>query len=295
MLMALALYPVERTLFFLRKIRGFRRADHVLTNKILRNHRVIFSCRIYEKRLLLFSNPSDDLFGLLRERKIGSWEPGSLQTWQEICSRSRTVVDVGAYSGIYSLLAAKMGVSNILSVEPNPFSARRLKMNKFINRASRIRILNQPLSYVSNEELGLYVPQSDSPINRSRYESSGARFVKSDLQEIQIDDQLWTRIDIAKTIKLDDLMSQVQSYQEIDGIKIDAEGMELSILKGAHLILSQHRPELIIETWSDDSTHELNDFLRDYGYEPGIKINDANYNVAASNLYFRVDNSKEYQ
>jgi FkbM family methyltransferase len=292
MLMALALYPVERSLFFLRKIRGFRRADHILTNAILRKHRVLFRCKILGERILLLSNPSDDLFGLLRERKIASWEPGSLKTWREICNRSNSVVDIGAYSGIYSLVASKMGVPNILSVEPNPYSAKRLKMNKFINRASRIRILSQPLGYHSNEELGLYVPQGDSEVNESRFESSGARFIKSDLPEIQLDKQKWTRIYVAKTMKLDDLISQLQNHQKIGGIKIDAEGMELSILRGAHQILSRHKPELIIETWSDGSTNELNEYLTEYGYEAGIQINDENYNVAASNLYFRVDDSK---
>jgi hypothetical protein len=93
-------------------------------------------------------------------------------------------------------------------------------------------------------------------------------------------------------MKLDDLISQLQNHQKIGGIKIDAEGMELSILRGAHQILSRHKPELIIETWSDGSTNELNEYLTEYGYEAGIQINDENYNVAASNLYFRVDDSK---
>jgi FkbM family methyltransferase len=215
-----------------------------------------------------------------------------LNTWRDICNRSNSVVDIGAYSGIYSLIASKLGVANVLSVEPNPYSAKRLKMNKFINRASSIRILSQPLGYHSNEELGLYVPKGESEVNGSRFESSGARFIKSDLPEIQLDNQKWTRIFVAKTMKLDDLISQLQNHQRISGIKIDAEGMELSILRGAHQILSRHKPELIIETWSDGSTNKLNEYLAEYGYEPGIQINDENYNVAASNLYFRVNDSE---
>jgi FkbM family methyltransferase len=289
MLMALALYPIERFLFFFRNIRGFRRADHILTNKILTKHRVLFLCKVQGERIILLSNPSDDLFALLREGKIESWEPGSLEIWKNICSRSAVVVDIGAYSGIYSLLASKVGVPVVWSVEPNPNSAKRLRMNKKINQASNLRVLSNPLSNQSDEELGLFVPQSKSEINGSRLESSGARFIKSDLPEIQIDDFTWKKICTAKTMTLDDFNLHSLDQKRIGGIKIDAEGMELSILRGAHQILSEHKPDLIIETWSDISTNDLNEYLNAYGYKSGIPMNDTNYNVAATNLYFTTD------
>jgi hypothetical protein len=72
----------------------------------------------------------------------------------------------------------------------------------------------------------------------------------------------------------------------VDAMKIDAEGMEIEVLKGSAEILKNHRPHLIIETWSEETTRSLNAFLRSFGYNAGILIDDRDYNKAASNIYF---------
>jgi FkbM family methyltransferase len=286
MLIAFILFPLERSLYFLKRFRGFRKLDDIFIRKILNSHRVVFFCKVNDKTILLVSNPNDDLFDLIRNKKLDTWEPGSLATWSQICSQSQAVVDIGGYSGIYSLIASKHGVDKIWTFEPNPFSAERLQINSKINHANNIRIVNAALSENTGKIIGLFVPPNSFEKSGNRLESSGARFLDVEQSATHMDGQEWTRVAEAETFSLDDFFASNLVTQKIGGIKIDAEGMELSILRGAKNILKTHGPELIIETWSESSTKELNELLSKYGYSEGELINDKNYNVAASNLHF---------
>jgi FkbM family methyltransferase len=287
MMIAFILLPLERSLYFLKRFKGFRKIDDIFIRKILKFHRVVFFCKVNNKTILLVSNPNDDLFDLIRSKKLNTWEPGSLAKWSQICSRSKTVLDIGGYSGIYSLLASKNGVNKIWTFEPNPFSAKRLRQNLRLNLTQRIQVVDVALSENSGKVIGLFVPPSSSEKSGKRLESSGARFLDVEKSTAHVEGQEWTRVAQAETSSLDDFLASNPTTQRIGGVKIDAEGMELSILKGARNILETHGPELIIETWSESSTRELSELLSKYGYSEGEMINDQNYNSAASNLYFK--------
>jgi hypothetical protein len=116
-----------------------------------------------------------------------------------------------------------------------------------------------------------------------RLESSGARYLESENEEVIIDGERWFKIDLQESSRLDDLIGM---ETQIDAIKIDAEGMEIEVLRGGSEILRLYQPDLIIETWSSEKTDELNKLLSGYGYSEGIIIDDGNFNKCASNLYF---------
>jgi len=236
-----------------------------------------------EVKFQLLSNPSDDLFSLLRSNNLSRWEPGSLELWTLICKRSSTVIDIGAYSGIYSILAAKNGVANVISVEPNPNTRHRLQRNLKLNKIESCTVLSSPLGEVSGVKLGLYVPESNLMPSGMRLESSGARYLNSDLEVVNIDDERWLRIETHETSKLDDL---IDINRAVNAMKIDAEGMEIQVLKGSEQILRKYQPHLIIETWSEETTKSLNAYLKGFGYNDGLLIDDQDYNQSAKNIYF---------
>lgn len=279
----IVLKPLERILFLLNGVRGFRRLDLLFNSRLLANRRVIFPCLLHDIKFALLSNPNDDLFSLLRSNNLKSWEPGSLAIWTAICKKSTTVVDVGAYSGIYSILAVKNGVENVFSVEPNPKTRERLEQNLSLNQIESCTVLSTPLGKNSEVTLGLYVPESSLSSSAKRFESSGARYLDSQFDSVVIDDENWHRVGTHRTSKLDDLLGR---NFRVDAMKIDAEGMEIEVLEGCEEILRSHRPHLIIETWSDKTTQDLNVFLKRFGYTSGTLIDDEEYNKSASNLYF---------
>lgn len=283
MVWAFILKPLERMLFQFRNFKGFRRLDHLFVYRILSKKRVVFSHKIGSIRIFLLSNLNDDLFGISRTGELGRWEPESLRIWDKISAKSECVIDVGAYSGIYSIIAGKQGVKTVYSVEPNLNSAIRLSGNLRINRLTNVKVITKPLDSESGIKMSLYVPEKSQGSSGNALESSGARFFDSTNDSLLIDDQQWSRIGIQETIKLDEVIDQ---NLKVGGIKIDAEGMELRVLQGATRVLRTHKPHLIIETWSKSVTSEINKFLSDFGYLSGVVIDDSTFNLNSRNLYF---------
>jgi len=281
---SIALKPIERLLYRFRRVKGFRLLDHLFVTRVLVKKRVVFTHTFGKVKIALISNPNDDLFGISRSGELGRWEPESLRIWAEICSKSEAVIDVGAYSGIYSILAGKLGVKTVYSAEPNLNSQIRLRSNLRINNLSTKSVIGSPLDAESGVKIGLFVPETDQGVKVRSLESSGARYLASNNESVVIGSQTWSRIAIQETLKLDDVIDE---KIKIGGLKIDAEGMELRVLMGSERILSLHKPQLIIETWSDSVTNELSSFLAKFGYSAGILIDDSTFNTSSKNLCFK--------
>ena len=76
-------------------------------------------------------------------------------------------------------------------------------------------------------------------------------------QAISYDEQ---KMRIVQSISLDSL-----NLSRIDLIKLDVEGMEVSVLNGAHETILQNKPVLLIEIIKADE-EEVLDFLAEHGY-----------------------------
>lgn len=69
------------------------------------------------------------------------------------------------------------------------------------------------------------------------------------------------------------------AFKNVDYIKIDVEGAEDSVIQGAHNLLTEQDPVLIIELWNSDYFEKVSNLLKPYGYEyyKTHKISDAVY------------------
>jgi hypothetical protein len=62
-------------------------------------------------------------------------------------------------------------------------------------------------------------------------------------------------------------------YEQIDGIKIDVQGMEINALEGMATILEKYKPKLFLEVHRGVSRPQLLDLLASVGYSsPGIAV-----------------------
>jgi len=66
-------------------------------------------------------------------KRSGRYEPESLQAWADMIQYGDTVLDVGAYTGLYSILAAKKGAT-VYALEPMPANAWRCSCNFDLNQ-----------------------------------------------------------------------------------------------------------------------------------------------------------------
>lgn len=69
---------------------------------------------------------------VISARKNGTFEPDSFAVWLGELKRDEVALDVGAYSGLYAIAAAKAGAIAV-AYEPNPTMYARLVSNAQAN------------------------------------------------------------------------------------------------------------------------------------------------------------------
>jgi FkbM family methyltransferase len=166
-------------------------------------------------------------------------------------SSSSTVVDVGANIGNHSLFFA-VHFSRVIALEPNPRVFELLSFNARLSK--KIVVLNMGASDVTGERNLAFTPAN----------WGGGRLVDC------VQDP--TNVSVRVT-RLDDL-PQLTSLS-LGLIKIDVEGHELSVLKGAAKLLSRWRPALLFEQREEDIVEGSSpavDWLRRLNYTDFFEV-----------------------
>ncbi len=155
--------------------------------------------------------------------------------------RGGTFLDVGANVGNHSIYSALiMGVSKVISIEPNPAAYRILRVNIGLNGLHE-RMKHYPV--------GL----SDAPGNARAYTPAhnlGGTELTADSSgpfELAIGDDLL-------------------QGERVDFIKIDTQGMEMLALRGLKQTIREHQPDLFVEVMTDNLV-EFEAFLSMHGYK----------------------------
>jgi FkbM family methyltransferase len=174
----------------------------------------------------------------------------------EACLRATegVVVDIGANTGFYTLLAAATRPDrNLWSVEPDPEARTILERNLQLNKlGDRVRVFPEALS----DRVGvasLYVPTKDHGCIETS-SSLEPDFKQSHHGVLQV-----------PVCTLDTLAARTNPPL-IGLIKIDVEGHEAAVLAGAGGTVAAHQPWIFIEVLPAADLPGLNGFLRDHGY-----------------------------
>jgi FkbM family methyltransferase len=151
--------------------------------------------------------------------------------------KNDTVIDIGAHLGRYSLISAAK-VNNegkVISIEANPLVLEKLKKNLELNQLTNTTSLNYAV-YSEKTKIKLFFPSEglkDTIYNTviSDRSISSEKFI-----EVNAD-------------TLDNILDSIGIKPEnVNWIKIDVEGAELEVLKGAMSILSKSKDiALLIE------------------------------------------------
>jgi FkbM family methyltransferase len=144
-----------------------------------------------------------------------------------------TVLDVGAHKGLYSLISArKVGPhGRVFAFEPSPRERKRLQQHLRLNRCLNVQVFDFALG-ASNGDTDLFVVEgTESGCNSLRPPdvTQPVRAIRTSVRT------------------LDDFVRD-QGIVAIDFVKLDVEGAELSVLKGAAKLLeSGQRPAILCE------------------------------------------------
>ena len=186
----------------------------------------------------------------------GIYEKEIKNVFKNIIKEGMTVVDVGANVGYYTLLSfCLIGYTgNIYSFEPTSIF-KRLKEN--IDNQEylyfwNVKLHNVALSNFNGEKKGLI---------RSSYKIKDPFFPEiSNLKEFK---KKWVGYSESSNFKYRTLDSY--KLDKVDFIKIDVDGDELNVLKGAIETIKQFKPIMIIEV-HNEHIKEMKDILKPFKY-----------------------------
>jgi FkbM family methyltransferase len=174
---------------------------------------------------------NDRLAGRIRCEE--GFEPEVRQEVERIASRRVNVIDIGANIGYYTILASRLAgpEQRVFSFEPQANIVSKLRRNIEVNALRNVEVFPYALSD-KDGTVNFNVP----PEGAEAYGSMHAN----------------GRFEVARTVevemhRLDDVLDKLGN-PKIGLVKIDAEGAELLILRGAQKLLSSpDKPDLIFE------------------------------------------------
>jgi FkbM family methyltransferase len=182
------------------------------------------------------------------------------------------VVDVGAHIGRYTIIASKRVGPNgkVIAIEADPNNFEMLNHNIQLNRLANVTSLNYA-AFSKETRIKLYLPAGDI---FTKYNT-----VMSDWVWVKPEDKF---VEVNANT-LDNLLLQQQlqiAIGQVNWIKIDVEGAEFEVLKGAHnLLLNSKDIVLLIEVHGspDDYRVKVEEFIRSYNFKIELeKIFDKN-------------------
>lgn len=187
------------------------------------------------------------------------YEPEKTGFIKNICKPGDTVIDVGAHIGIFSCIMAKMvgNQGSVYSFEPAPFTFDILKQTISYNKLENIIIPQQAIVSDVDEGADFYIYDNSKISNGnsiSMHNTSGKT------KKIKV-----------QSITLDDLLAN-KNIKNLPLIKIDAEGSEFNILKGAKNLIKKFKPFITLElhpkSFDDPKKilQQMYEFIKDLDY-----------------------------
>lgn len=180
------------------------------------------------------------------------FEKTSLKLWRKLCVEAETVFDIGANTGLYSLITKSLNSkAKVYAFEPVPKVLDYLNYNVKLNHYD-IKVVSKATSN--------YNGQATVFLRKGEGFTTSVTVNKSLLAETTPKDEL-----IIETIRLDEFIKN-NKITKIDLMKIDVETHEPEVLEGMGEYLDEFKPDFLIEIWDKDCAIKLNFLFRDKGY-----------------------------
>lgn len=188
---------------------------------------------------------------------LAAYEPATIPVLLDLARRSTAVWDIGANSGVLSLaMAAVAPAAQVHAFEPLPRLAAVIRSNVALNAATNVTVHEVALG-ASVGTAELYVPDGDFPTESSLMEGfrSGAQP---------------TRVAVSTV----DVMVE-SGVPPPQLMKVDTEGTELDVVRGAMRTVTEHRPVIICEVLANRSAERVYaDLLEPLGYRAHLLTDD---------------------
>jgi FkbM family methyltransferase len=197
-------------------------------------------------------------------------ETKDLELFCLLAKNATTILDIGAFAGIYSVLASVTNPrAKVIAFEPSESNFKRLEKNVAINKIN-IEIENVAVGN-SNKPIDFYIP-TENILSESN--SVNGAFVKEILNK-HTKEGVETKIKktTVSQVYLDEFIPK-NNITSLDLIKIDVETHEMAVFDGASETFKHFSPVIIIEIFLDEERKNyFNAFCKESRYYAYIILN----------------------
>lgn len=220
---------------------------------------------------LLLANPNDVYLGaaVLKYGEYGEHEAALLR---QLLVKPGRVVEVGANAGFLTLPLAQAAAARgelVHAFEPQPFLFQNLCANMALNALDNVRTW----PFACGEENGVV------------YFAAPNYLAAGNFGGVSVDAPAGGTTMSAPAVQLDEFLGG----EQVSLLKVDVEGHELKVLKGANALLKTQKPFLYVENDRLDRSRELIEHVMALGYRLWWHIpplyNPENFFGDAQNIY----------
>ena len=165
------------------------------------------------------------------------------------------VVDIGAHIGLYTIISSKRVGANgkVVAIEAHPSNFEMLKSNIKLNQLTNVIPLNYAV-YSKETKIKLYLPEVES--GYTIYNTIMSNRARTEDKFVEVN---------ANTL---DYLLQLNKITDVNWVKIDVEGAEFEVLKGASNVLSKSKDiALLIEVHGLDNHIPILEFVSSYNFK----------------------------
>ncbi len=210
---------------------------------------------IFETELLLAVAPSFRSIVTTVLLGEGDWFEKEMEFWRSAIKPGMTVIDVGANVGVYTFSAArKVGSEGkVIAVEPFAECVSCLEETCKINNINWVKIY----AGAASDRIGT--------ANLSLHNANELNEIVSEEVARSLEPGSFAEV---KCFTLDSLI-ETENLTEVNFLKIDAEGHEMSVLAGCNSILELFSPTIMYENiaGSKGSNLPVAEYLQNKGYQ----------------------------
>jgi len=189
--------------------------------------------------------------------------------YRQICSVGANVIEVGSNIGVHSLAISRFitNTGGLFCFEPQRVVYQTLNANLALNSITNTFTYNKA---VGNESKKINIPQ----IDYTKDGNFGGFSIVDDAKGEEINQVI-----------LDDFMD----LEHLELLKIDVEGMEEDVIKGALSLIDKHKPIIYCENDRQDKSKNLIELLWSLNYKcywhlPTLFSED-NFNGVKENIF----------
>ena len=179
--------------------------------------------------------------------KYGEFSYLEAKIFEQICKAGDIVIEVGANIGAHTLYLSKLvGNGFVFAFEPQRLVFQNLCANLALNSISNVFAYQEA---VSNENGTIIIPECNFKENNN----FGGINIENTKNGTTVNKQ-----------KLDNFLNKIDRLKLL---KIDVEGMEISVIKGASELIKKFRPMIYVENDRQEHSKELIELLWSLDYK----------------------------